>query len=542
MPEMIAAFVTPNHDGIARLIKQASEILGSWSGNPSLDAYQSNDPNRVRQQVAAVYAVLQSLNITYCEPPASFEDAGQRIRTNTALIEQRMGTCLELTLLYASCLEAMGLNPLIIFMNGHALIGAWLENECFTETIQDDLSTLTKRVAAGINSICVVETTASVAGRNTGFALAEDMALRRLAKEDDFLMLVDVRRARAACIRPLPQRMQGDHGWVMAEEGRQADASMPAALDVAAKVADGSVQYTRQQQWERRLLDLSLRNTLVNLRVTKSVIPLLSAGLSELEDALSGGDEFQVLDKPQDWDHTMRDAKTFEHSNLLDPFRDLLKSEFEKKRLRTSLTGAELANAMANLYRTAKLSLEENGANTLYMTLGLLKWYETPSSQKPRYAPLILIPVEIVRKSALKGYVVRLRDDEPQMNVTVLEMLKQDFGLVIGGLDPLPMDERGVDTKRVFSVIRQAIMNRAQWDVVEDAFIGIFSFTQFVMWNDTKNRGQALAANKVVASLISGKLQWTPSPVENADENLDAVCAPERFSCPLPPMHHSWKP
>jgi hypothetical protein len=62
---MIAAFVTPNHPEITKVVKKASAILGDWTGDPSLDAYQTNDPNRVRQQVAAVYAALQAQNITY---------------------------------------------------------------------------------------------------------------------------------------------------------------------------------------------------------------------------------------------------------------------------------------------------------------------------------------------------------------------------------------------------------------------------------------------------------------------------------------------
>ena len=532
LPELIAAFVAPNHAGIAKLIKQASEILGQWTGNPSLDSYQSNDPNRVKQQVAAVYAVLQGLNITYCEPPASFEAAGQRIRMNAVLLEQRMGTCIDTTLLFASCLEAMGLHPLILFTKGHAFPGAWLENECFHEAVQDDLSALTKRVASGINSICVVETTAATAGKSVGFNEAEAMALNHLSKQEDFELVVDIKRARAAFIRPLPERVRGESGWETAEETIPMDAAQPGMLDAAAVIIDGRVQYTKQQQWERRLLDLSLRNTLVSLRLTKNVIPLLAAGMSELEDALSSGDEFQVLEKPQDWE-SLRDMKLFEHSNLMNPYRELLKFEFEHKRLRAPLTAAELSAAMTGLYRTARVSLEENGANTLYMTLGLLKWYETPASQKPRYAPLALIPVEIVRKSAVKGYIIRLRDEEPQMNITLLEMLKQDFGLNIGGLDPLPADEKGVDIKAVFSIMRQAVMNRSGWDVLEEAFLGIFSFSQFVMWNDIRNRARDLAASKVVSSLISGKLEWQPQPMSCGQDALDSACAPGKVFLPI---------
>ncbi len=534
MPELIAAFVTPNHPGLVPLLRQVSEILGRWTGDPSLNAYQSKDANRARLQLAAVYSVLQSLNITYTEPPASFEAQGQRIRLCGTLLEQHMGTCIDTTLLTVSLLEAMGLHPLVVFTRGHAFAGLWLEDECFPEAVQDDLSAITKRTATGINGICVVETTAAVAGRTVNFESAERLALNTLAQEDDFILAVDIKRARAAAIRPLPERMRSEQGWQIVVESRQIDESLPGLLDAAAKVVDVThlPPSGKQQQWERRLLDLSLRNTLLSLRMTRNILPLLAANVYELEDALASGEEFQVLGRPQDWASGQRDERIFELAGQADPFRELLHFEFGKKRLRSALSDAELAATMTSLYRAARVSLEENGANTLYLALGLLKWYETPASQKPRYSPLVLIPIEIIRKSALKGYVIRLRDDEPQMNITLLEMLKQDFGLTIGGLDPLPADDNGVDLRHVFSVMRQAVMSMSQWNVLEEAFMGIFSFSQFVMWNDIRNRSKELATSRVVSSLVAGRLTWQPQSVVGCGE-LDTECAPDKVFLPV---------
>ena len=59
---------------------------------------------------------------------------------------------------------------------------------------------------------------------------------------------------------------------------------------------------------------------------------------------------------------------------------------------------------MKKLHRQAKVSIEENGVNTIYLALGFLKWFETEKSDKPRYAPLVLIPVDIIRKVQEKSY------------------------------------------------------------------------------------------------------------------------------------------
>ena len=104
--------------------------------------------------------------------------------------------------------------------------------------------------------------------------------------------------------------------------------------------------------------------------------------------------------------------------------------------------------------------MEENGSNTLFLALGLLRWYESDLSEKPRYAPLVLIPIDIVRNTRNKGYIIRSRQEETQINVTLLEYLRQDHGISITGLDPLPLDEHGIDLPLVFNTIRQAVMGK----------------------------------------------------------------------------------
>src|SRR5690554_5675366 len=88
---------------------------------------------------------------------------------------------------------------------------------------------------------------------------------------------------------------------------------------------------------------------------------------------------------------------------MTDPVVELLNHDLTHKKLRTYLSDTELQSALTKLYRSSRLSLEENGANTLYLALGFLKWYESPKSEQARYAPLLLLPVEIIRRSAQRG-------------------------------------------------------------------------------------------------------------------------------------------
>ena len=196
---------------------------------------------------------------------------------------------------------------------------------------------------------------------------------------------------------------------------------------------------TKQLLWERRLLDLSLRNNLLNIRITKNTLQLIPANLACLEDALAEGDEFRILHRPAEWENPAMEFGIYSSIPESDPIADFVNSELSQKRLRFYLPENDLGKALTHLYRSSRTSIEENGANTLYLALGLLKWYETPSSERPRYAPILLLPVEIIRKSAAKGYVIRSREEETMMNITLLEMLRQNFGISVPGLDPLPV-------------------------------------------------------------------------------------------------------
>ncbi len=527
-PELLTAFITPNHPDVVRTIRQAAALLGQWTGDPSLDGYLSNDHSRVLLQAAAIYCALQNQQIVYALHPASFERVGQRIRLCDAVLEQKLGTCMDLTLLYASCLEAIGLHPILVLKPEHIFTGFWLDKLTFPEPVQDDASALTKRLANGVNEIAVVETTCLVAGKNVSFDEARQAAEQSLIGEHPIDYLLDVTRARLSGVSPLPNRVRTETGWHIEPEKEHTNTSeAPTQFGEVIHISENQTEeFSKKIQWERKLLDLGLRNTLINMRLSRSVLPILTPTLDLLEDALVEGREFAILPRPLDWQPS-EGKDLFDQLHDLSANTELLKHEFENSRLRTIHTDKELEQALKHLYRTAKTSLEENGANTLYLALGLLRWYEGERSQKARYAPLILIPVDVVRKVSTHSYHIRLRDDEPQMNITVLEMLKQEFGIVVNGLDPLPGDGTGVDIRKVLTTVRKAVMGKNRWDVLESAYLGIFSFSQFVLWNDIHNRSEELSRNKIVRSLMDGKLAWNAEDMQLGKRvNEDSVYLP----------------
>ena len=117
--ESLATFITPNDDLVKELSNKAAKLMEDKHGTSSFTGYQTHDPEVVMRELDSLYLALQAEGIHYSNPPASFEMTFQRVRIPWNAISCKTATCLDFALLYASMCEAVGLNPLIIVMDGH---------------------------------------------------------------------------------------------------------------------------------------------------------------------------------------------------------------------------------------------------------------------------------------------------------------------------------------------------------------------------------------------------------------------------------------
>lgn len=68
--------------------------------------------------------------------------------------------------------------------------------------------------------------------------------------------------------------------------------------------------------------------------------------------------------------------------------------------LTTRLTPTGLQKRLLDLYADARTLQEEQGVNVLYLAVGYLRWRATSTLQTDRFAPLVLIPVQLERSTA----------------------------------------------------------------------------------------------------------------------------------------------
>lgn len=288
---------------------------------------------------------------------------------------------------------------------------------------------------------------------------------------------------------------------------------------------------TKQMIWERKLLDFSLRNNLLNTRLGRKVVPFISFEIEHLEDHLQNNEDYEITPSP-DKQIEPNDDGMYNSRHQASEYKSFVPENIKSNKIISYLTDAELQRSLTYIYRTARTSLEENGANSLFLALGMLKWFENTKSEQPRYAPILLLPVDIIRKNGNK-YVIRKRDEDIILNITLVELLKQGFKIDLDILKDLPTDEYGVDVKKTFTYFRQAIIEQKKWDVLEESMLGLFSFNKFVMWNDIHSNADLLAKNAIVASLIENRALQEDSTEMVDARIIDKTTSPADFSIPL---------
>ena len=369
MPEHLAAFVVPNNLLLSKVKLSAARFLEKWTGSAAFDEYQTQDRNRVRAQVAAIYEALRSEGIIYSAPPASFERNGLRVRLADRVLNEKMGTSLDLSLLVASCLEGIGIYPIILILKGHAMVGAWLTPNVSNRMVCDDASYLIKETADGNNDVVLLEPSAITASESIIFEEAVSSAIQRMKDDDQFLYFVDIHRCRLGNIRPLPQRIEKDGKWTIENEGIEHQNATEAVSHLKhydLRLEDEGKSTTKQMIWERKLLDFTLRNNLLNTRLGSKVIPFVSYEIDRLEDHLQAGEDYTITPFPGK--KLKPNAEGMYDSSLQAiEYQTYVSELIRDHKIASYLTDTELKNDLKQVYRTARTSLEENGANSLGM-------------------------------------------------------------------------------------------------------------------------------------------------------------------------------
>ncbi|BCA58152.1 DUF3320 domain-containing protein [Sphingomonas sp. HMP6] len=288
------------------------------------------------------------------------------------------------------------------------------------------------------------------------------------------------------------------------------------------------------------LLDLSARNRLLNM-------PRSSKGAKAVEIVDEVGREvFRILvqeakpltflagkaaasgDAAEDQE-TAEDAD--EIADLAQPEDDVADdrgvfSRHSDTRLQTRLTPKGLQKRLLELYFDARTLEEEQGVNILYLAIGALKWIDPGNAANVRFAPLVLVPVQLERGNAGEKFKLRMRQEDYASNLSLEAFLDRVHGIRLPAFEA----SDGFDPAVYFGEVAEAVSAKPGWEVQPDVIVlGFFSFAKFLMYRDldpqTWPNGGKITDRALVRGLLSDGFGGSEGMIPE-DANIDPFISP----------------
>ena len=171
------------------------------------------------------------------------------------------------------------------------------------------------------------------------------------------------------------------------------------------------------QDWQNRLLDTSRRNPLINFRRPKRTsIKVIDELPTEVYRQLILKNEKFTFDSTTIDEDSNEEPQEHESKEFKSYNKEELKDEHTDNNLQTNLDDENLFRNLKAIQYKAQDILEEQGYNNLFLTLGMLQWYEADHSDVKNISPLILVPVTLAKKSVKSQFTLVKTDEEPIIN------------------------------------------------------------------------------------------------------------------------------
>lgn len=518
-PEMIAAFVkrTPF---VNELAAKVASRLKEWK-LPACHGYVG-DRNKVRNYFAAIYSVLSAEGYAPCKPS---EEGYEMVQSHADLAQTAVATPLELALLYAALVESNGLNAVILRMGEDWYAGTFLQDECMPLAVNDDCDSLIKKAEKGVYEFSVVSMSDLCAG--TAFEKAERAAVAAL-KKGDAEFAVDIRRARIMHIEPLPERIASKGGYDLQYSKDYMTQSAPSQIRELKGEIGGTKDIDRMTQWERKLLDMDMRNALLNFKVSRTAVQLLVPSIEDLTAAIFANKTYELDPAPKDY---TAQADAFARTSYLKPFADYVAYEYKNRKLLSVYDRKAHEATLLRLLRKEQSVLEETGTTTLYLAAGYLRWTD---GGEDKFAPLLLYPATLTRKGvAAPVYALEINTDDIRLNSTLLEFLYQQFNKDMRGLGSVKLDSQQ-NIMSVLARLKKEIVDFKGWEILGTAFLTPLSFANYQLWHDIRYRPEKFKEHPVIRSLIENRLDLGEGAFDLSDRSSDeAYTSENRMYMPI---------
>ena len=173
----------------------------------------------------------------------------------------------------------------------------------------------------------------------------------------------------------------------------------------------------------------------------------------------------------------------------------------------------ELEVVVEKISADARLAEQEMGLSTLFLAFGFLEWYDSDTSDKGAFAPLLLLPVQIDRQKS-RGkpiYSLSVREGGAEANLSLQKLLETNFGRKLPDFAADDEDTPG-SIEAYIKQVKAAIDGLKRWQVRRWLVLGHFSFGRFAMYSDLEpQKWGDPVAHDLVGSILRGSEQKTDS-------------------------------
>lgn len=205
-----------------------------------------------------------------------------------------------------------------------------------------------------------------------------------------------------------------------------------------------------------------------------------------------------------------------------------LEDQYTDDFLQTNAFADKLDTSLRRLEEQARSSQEEQGINSLFLALGMLQYSDSPNSTELYKAPLILVSVELERRSARTGYTLKKTDDETIVNPSLAEYLRRNYGITLPEIPDSSSIEENYNLQDFFTEVTEAIKHQVNWVVKNEIQLALFSFQKLVMYKDLETNADNLAAHSIINKIITRNGDsFAALPDDVRQMELDRDFAPE---------------
>jgi very-short-patch-repair endonuclease/RecA/RadA recombinase len=140
---------------------------------------------------------------------------------------------------------------------------------------------------------------------------------------------------------------------------------------------------------------------------------------------------------------------------------------------------------MEKLVDEARLAEQESGLSTLFLAFGFVEWYDSETSDKAYYAPLLLLPVRIEKRRLRGRPVYDLVASEPtaDQNVSLRKFLETEHGRELPAFVE-GESERPASIEAYFKAVQSSIEGLHRWSVRRFVVLGHFAFSRIAIYED----------------------------------------------------------